>query len=533
MKDTTMTESSSEFQQPMENISTNVQNKVNSIVREVQEFTDSDKHYLYLQLPKIPKTEEESDESFPLNKVEQLPTYSWIRSHLEEHADSCLPKEEIYETYRKHCEDTNLETLSTAKFGKVIREVFPGIVARRLGGRGQSRYYYSGIRRRTVLNMALSPRLEVRNHQAEQLGEQEVTEAACRLICDWAQKVLKRPFHTVEEIARHLVEEQIVEADSSSAVLVTSTSPDGGSSRSREVNTRNEQRSSPEDNISQLKTLKKNISRDVQDKVETILGDIEQLKDEEKRYLYVQLPLIPDTEQESDESFPLNKVEQLPTYSWIRSHLEEHTDSCLPKEEIYETYRKHCHTLKLHSLSTAIFGKVIREVFPGIVARRLGGRGQSRYYYSGIRRRTVLNMALSPRLEVRNHQAEQLGEQEVTEAACRLICDWAQKVLKRPFHTVEEIARHLVEEQIVEADSSSAVLVTSTSPDGSSRSKKLNNLNPASHRSASEREIKTEEHETNIDDMEQHVVNMKRPVTERPAEGSATHTSACKRQKRC
>lgn len=55
-----------------------------------------------------------------------------------------------------------------------------------------------------------------------QTYKQEVTEAACELICDWAQKILKRSFDTVVEIARFLVQEHIVNPRCSQAELVTS-----------------------------------------------------------------------------------------------------------------------------------------------------------------------------------------------------------------------------------------------------------------------------------------------------------------------
>lgn len=55
-----------------------------------------------------------------------------------------------------------------------------------------------------------------------QTYKQEVTEAACELICDWAQKILKRSFDTVVEIARYLIQEHIVNPRCSQADLVTS-----------------------------------------------------------------------------------------------------------------------------------------------------------------------------------------------------------------------------------------------------------------------------------------------------------------------
>lgn len=67
----------------------------------------------------------------------------------------------------------------------------------------------------------------------------------------------------------------------------------------------------------------------------------------------------------------------------------------------------------------------------------------------------------------------QTYKQEVTEAACELICDWAQKILKRSFDTVVEIARFLVQEHIVNPRCSQAELVTSASLAGTNTHKHL------------------------------------------------------------
>ncbi|KAF4073558.1 hypothetical protein AMELA_G00244500 [Ameiurus melas] len=238
-----------------------VQSKVDTILRDVQQFTDNDKLYLYLQLPSGPSAGEKSSDSNAVNMADQLHTCNWIRSHLEEHADTCLPKQDVYEAYRKHCESLQQRPLSAANFGKIIRDIFPNIKARRLGGRGQSKYplpqppclcsrsltasvgvtyCYSGIRRKTVLNMPLLPNLDLKNDPSEltelvQTYKQEVTEAACELICDWAQKILKRSFDTVVEVARFLVQEHIVNPRCSQAELVTSASLAGGPAKPHKV----------------------------------------------------------------------------------------------------------------------------------------------------------------------------------------------------------------------------------------------------------------------------------------------------------
>ncbi|XP_063041288.1 DNA-binding protein RFX5 isoform X2 [Engraulis encrasicolus] len=233
------TEPSMLLQKLKSNISKNVQGKVDSILEDVKRFSDNDKLYLYLQLPSGPIAGEKSDTS-SLNMADQLHTCNWIRSHLEEHADTCLPKQDVYETYKRYCDNLQQRPLSAANFGKIIRDIFPNIKARRLGGRGQSKYCYSGIRRKTILNMPLLPSLDLKNDPSEltelvQTYKQEVTEAACQLICDWAQKILKRSFDTVVEIAKFLVQEHIVNPRCSQAELVTSADLAGGPAKPHKV----------------------------------------------------------------------------------------------------------------------------------------------------------------------------------------------------------------------------------------------------------------------------------------------------------
>ncbi|XP_062302231.1 DNA-binding protein RFX5 [Osmerus eperlanus] len=252
------TEPSRMVQKLGSNVSKSVQGKVESILKEVQHFSDSDKLYLYLQLPSGPSAGEKSSssgggggpggDSSSFNTADQLHTCNWIRSHLEEHADTCLPKQDVYETYKRYCDNLQHRPLSAANFGKIIRDIFPNIKARRLGGRGQSKYCYSGIRRKTVLNMPLLPSMDLKNDPSEltelvQTYKQEVTEAACELICDWAQKILKRSFDTVVEIARFLVQEHIVNPRCSQAELVTSAALAGGPAKPAKVVKKNSSQS--------------------------------------------------------------------------------------------------------------------------------------------------------------------------------------------------------------------------------------------------------------------------------------------------
>ncbi|XP_032123427.1 DNA-binding protein RFX5 [Sapajus apella] len=206
-------------------ISKAVQNKVEGILQDVQKFSDNDKLYLYLQLPSGPSTGDKSSEPSTLSNEEYMYAYRWIRNHLEEHTDTCLPKQSVYDAYRKYCESLACcRPLSTANFGKIIREIFPDIKARRLGGRGQSKYCYSGIRRKTLVSMPPLPGLDLKGSESPEMGPEvtpaprdELVEAACALTCDWAERILKRSFSSIVEVARFLLQQHLISARSAHA----------------------------------------------------------------------------------------------------------------------------------------------------------------------------------------------------------------------------------------------------------------------------------------------------------------------------
>nr|XP_044994108.1 DNA-binding protein RFX5 isoform X2 [Jaculus jaculus] len=196
-----------------------------------------------------------------------------------------------------------------------------------------------------------------------------------------------------------------------------------------------------------LQRLRGTISKAVQNKVEGIL-----------------LPSGPSAGDKSSEPSTLSNEEYMYAYRWIRNHLEEHTDTCLPKQSVYDAYRKYCESLACcRPLSTANFGKIIREIFPDIKARRLGGRGQSKYCYSGIRRKTLVSMPSLPGLDLKGSESPEMGPEvtpaprdELVEAACALTCDWAERILKRSFSSIVEVARYLLQQHLISARSAHA-----------------------------------------------------------------------------
>ncbi|XP_027529070.1 DNA-binding protein RFX5-like, partial [Neopelma chrysocephalum] len=135
----------------------------------------------------------------------------------------------------RYCDNLGSRPLSTANFGKIIREIFPNIKARRLGGRGQSKYCYGGIRRKTVVSLPPLPSLDLKVTETQsELSElvqsypSEVMEAACALTCDWAEKILKRSFNNIVEVAQFLLQQHIISSRSAHADLLMAMVVSGG-----------------------------------------------------------------------------------------------------------------------------------------------------------------------------------------------------------------------------------------------------------------------------------------------------------------
>ncbi|NWQ72383.1 RFX5 protein, partial [Neopipo cinnamomea] len=227
-------ESNTLLQELRSTISKSVQSKVDSILQDVQKFSDSDKLYLYLQLPSGPSLGEKSSlDLSALGTAEYMHACNWIRNHLEEHTETCLPKQDVYDAYKRYCDNLGSRPLSTANFGKIIREIFPNIKARRLGGRGQSKYpplppeLLLLPARKTVVSLPPLPSLDLKVTETQsELAElvqsypSEVMEAACALTCDWAEKILKRSFNNIVEVAQFLLQQHIISSRSAHADLV-------------------------------------------------------------------------------------------------------------------------------------------------------------------------------------------------------------------------------------------------------------------------------------------------------------------------
>lgn len=217
--------------------------------------------------------------------------------------------------------------------------------------------------------------------------------------------------------------------------------------------------------------IKNSICKSVQSKVENILQDVEKFSDIEKLYLYLKLPSGPsNTSEKCDQSaLSSSRTQQMHAFNWIRNHLEEYPETSLPKQEVYDEYKSFCDNLNYHPLSAADFGKMMKNVFPNMKARRLGMRGKSKYCYSGLRKRPFVQVPSLPSLDllktgegcdILDSPAHLSSiKEDVRFAACDLVCEWAQKVLKRQFDAVEDLARFLVSSHFISNKSLAALTV--------------------------------------------------------------------------
>lgn len=228
--------------------------------------------------------------------------------------------------------------------------------------------------------------------------------------------------------------------------------------------------------------------------VETLVQQVGQLSDVEKFLLYLKLPVgrPPDTDPLKQPLNPLGSRSEIQlTITWIRTHLEMNSEVSLPKREVYNEYMHYCNLNNIKALSTADFGKVMKQVFPGVRPRRLGQRGASKYCYSGLRKKWTLDPPDLPDLNDNMTKKNMLGvdcvvdEGEVERAASCLVLEWAEKLCSLKFESMRDLALHLVHKNYVDnrsvaaftllsvADQKQGVLVSSGATGGKHRETQL------------------------------------------------------------
>ncbi|ETW83948.1 hypothetical protein HETIRDRAFT_170415 [Heterobasidion irregulare TC 32-1] len=80
------------------------------------------------------------------DRAKQIFVQAWLTANYAPYPDGNVPRQGLYFSYRKVCDQYGIPHINTATLGKAIRLCFPTIKTRRLGVRGNSKYHYCGIR---------------------------------------------------------------------------------------------------------------------------------------------------------------------------------------------------------------------------------------------------------------------------------------------------------------------------------------------------------------------------------------------------
>nr|CAD7427732.1 unnamed protein product [Timema monikensis] len=117
-----------------------------------------------------------------------------------------------------YCNSNAMKPLSTADFGKVMKQVFSRVRPRRLGTRGNSRYCYSGLRKKLGLDVPLLPDLgEDSKPLTDHCSTEEMNKSVSYLIREWAEKLLSVKFDSLQDLACYLVQHTCVDSFSGPA----------------------------------------------------------------------------------------------------------------------------------------------------------------------------------------------------------------------------------------------------------------------------------------------------------------------------
>ncbi|XP_072020020.1 LOW QUALITY PROTEIN: uncharacterized protein [Amphiura filiformis] len=215
--------------------------KIQNILDEVDKFNDLEKLLLYLKLPagitdaNAAPTQSKTPTPVAVARAEQTHAFNWIRSHLEESSETSLPKHEVYEDYKSYCENSSIHVLSPADFGKIMKSMFPNVKGRRLGTRGNSRYCYSGIRKKTEVKPPILPSLDSpqklsrRDLSSPSLcwkcqnspDDEQVDLATSLVVCEWATKIFTKQFSSILDVADHLTHNSFVSKSMAALTVIS------------------------------------------------------------------------------------------------------------------------------------------------------------------------------------------------------------------------------------------------------------------------------------------------------------------------
>ncbi|XP_037948582.1 uncharacterized protein LOC119680035 isoform X2 [Teleopsis dalmanni] len=203
--------------------------------------------------------------------------------------------------------------------------------------------------------------------------------------------------------------------------------------------------------------VESSLSDQAKQQIAQILDRISTLKPVEKLLLYLRLPgEAPDTDPLRHPQNPLGTRSEINhTINWVRSHLEHDPQVSIPKQDVYNDYQAYCERLNIKPLSTADFGKVMKQVFPGIRPRRLGTRGNSRYCYAAMRKTTKLaapqlpqmntNISGTPNTSTNTSESSTLifSTEESDTESWNVIKKWAEKLLNVRVDGLKDLAERI------------------------------------------------------------------------------------------
>jgi len=141
---------------------TESQLRINNLLYQIEEISDQERLYLYLNLPtqtaqQIEKIREGQRLNIPGHKQDAvLPFYKqtleiqarrWVLDNLEVCKDTSLARVDIYSEYQICAKAVSVEMLSHAEFGKIVRACFPNIRLEKMGKSESAKYCYAGLRR--------------------------------------------------------------------------------------------------------------------------------------------------------------------------------------------------------------------------------------------------------------------------------------------------------------------------------------------------------------------------------------------------
>lgn len=118
---------------------------------------------------------------------------------------------------RTYCDRLDIKPLSTADFGKVMKQVFPGIRPRRLGTRGHSRYCYAAMRKTsklpaphlpTLTTLKPSKGVNVKDGSIDLstniIDSTEEQEESWSVVKQWAETMLHVKIDNIADLATHI-----------------------------------------------------------------------------------------------------------------------------------------------------------------------------------------------------------------------------------------------------------------------------------------------------------------------------------------